>query len=125
MNRFAILAATTALAGAAIGIAGAGAARAATGTGAATAGRESFNPFTMQRALAAPNDPNRAALERRMQILRRLAAIRVAPPGAQRPRSPFRTSRPAATPPPFTPPGGGVGTNPAGNTTGSGNGQRR
>jgi hypothetical protein len=118
MYRFAITAA-------AIALAGVGAARAATGPAAPPAGRGSYNPFAMQRARAAPNDSNRAALERRMLILRRLAAIRVTPPGAQRPRSAFRTGRPAATPPPFTPAGGSVGTNPAGNTTGRGNAQRR
>ena len=121
MNRFTVFTAAVALAGAGTVLAAAGAQPGR----AASTGRGTFNPFTMQRAPAAPNGPSRAALARRQEILRRLAAIRVTPPGAQRPRSPSRPGRPGATPPPFTPPGGGTGTNPGGNTTGSGNSQSR
>ena len=83
--------------------------------------RGAYNPFTMQRALEAPNAPENAGIRRRLEVLNRLASRRVTPPGHAHARSPFKPGRPPTTPPPWTPPGGGIGTNPGGNTTGPGN----
>lgn len=90
------------------------------GTSTPTAAPRAYDPFSMRRAMEAPTAADRAALERRTQILKWLAARRVAPPRAHPSRSPFRPGPPANRPPAFTPPGGGVGTNPGGNTTGAG-----
>jgi hypothetical protein len=109
---------------AAASVAGVGAALAASRTAAVAPPpvRSTYDPFVLQRAAQAPGTPANAALQRRDAIVKWLAANRVLPPAEQHSRSPFRPGPPATTPPPFTPPGGGTGTNPGGNTPGGGNG---
>jgi hypothetical protein len=109
---------------AAASVLGVGAAFAASRTPApAPAVRSTYDPFVLQRAAQAPGTPAYAALQRRDAIVKWLAANRVVPPAQQQSRSPSRPGRPATTPPPWTPPGGGTGTNPGGQTPGNGNGQ--
>jgi hypothetical protein len=114
---------------AAASVVGAGATFAASRTAAvapaAPAVRGTYDPFVLQRASQAPGTPAYTALQRRNEIVKWLATNRVAPPGQQHARSPFRPGRPPTTPPPWTPPGGGTGTNPGGQTPGNGNGPKK
>jgi hypothetical protein len=55
------------------------------------ANRGTYNPFSLSRAIGAPNAPDNPGLRRRGEIIKRLRDIRVVPPGHQKKRSPFQT----------------------------------